>query len=384
MKIYWPFLILILLMSILKSHAEKQPKFFILCTANGDSAAKYAGAFERTMASYLVEAFPCARAKTQGDINTRLQREQLNQRLGSSNGDMGSFCNDLACDYLLNLEISDFLSDKIIVSASCIRYNSKESIARDSKPGSRDFISIKNLLNQVSKSIVAKLGKYEICPFTGPVTINIQSLKDTTIIEEYGVYCNEADQQFRKETKIYSLTKSDWNLERKGISWTVGTMTFNSEELQEIVEENGCYKCQSSNREGGRTYTEKKSFTVNGTGLSHLSVREGTSQPDTRVILKFLSNGTYMIQFKGVSDSITALEKREEKAVGTCDNMQLVRNEVPRKTTIPLNYFFGPYPGKSTDKVLKQKDVKTMIDPATKGKSKIAIDFDLKNFNQPK
>lgn len=378
MKRYSIFLIFVLFLLAVGCYAQSQPKFFIVCKANGDTASKYAGAFERTMASYLIEAFPCARAKTQGDINTRLQRERLNLLLGTISGNMSSYCNDLACDYLVSLEISDFLSNKIVVSASCIKYNAVVSIARDAKHGSRDFNTIKELINQVSKSIVDKLSKYEICPFTGPVTINIHSIKDTTSIEEYGVYCNEADQQFRKETTNYSLTKSDWKLERKGISWTMGTMTFSSEELQEISEENGCYKCRSSDREGGRTYTEKKSFKVNGTGLSHLSVREGTSQPDTRIILKFLSDGTYIIQFKGVSDAISALEKNEEQAVGTCDNKALVRNETPRKITIPLNCFFGPYPGKSTDEILQKNDSKVVRDPITRETSTIAIDYTLK------
>lgn len=378
MKKYSLFLIFILFIVTTHSFAGWQPKFFIICKTTGDTANKYAGAYERTMASYLVDAFSCARAKTQGDINTRLKRERLNQLLGTGSGNLSSYCNDLACDYLVSLEISDFLSDQIIVSASCIKYNVKESIARDAKHGSRDFASIKALINQVSKSIVDKLGKYEICPFTGPVAINIHSLKDSTEIEEYGVYCNEMDQQFRKETKTYSLTKSDWKLERKGISWTVGTMTFSSEEYLEIAEENGCYKCQSSNREGGRTYTQKKSFNVSGTGLSHQSVRQGTSQPDTRIEIKFLSDGTYVVHFKGVSDIITALEKNEEKAVGTCDNKPLVRNETPREITIPLNYFFGPYPGKSTDEILQKKDSKVVHNPVNHENTTISIDYTLR------
>jgi hypothetical protein len=378
MKKYSLFLVFMLLIVTAQSYAAWQPKFFIICKTTGDTANKYAGGFERTMASYLVEAFPCARAKTQGDINTRLQRERLNQLLGNGAENTSSFCDDLACDYLLNLEISDFLSDKIVVSASCIKYNIKVSIARDAKHGSRDYASIKTLINQVSKSIVDKLGKYEICPFTGPVAVNIHSLIDSTMVEEYGVYCNEMDQQFRSQTKKYGLTKSDWDLERKGISWTIGTMTFTSQEFLEIEEENGCYKCQTSNREGGRTYTQKSSYNVSGTGLSHQSVRQGTSQPDTRIELKFLSDGTYMVQFKGVSDIITATEKNEEQAVGTCDNKPLVRNETPREITIPLNYFFGPYPGKSTDEILQKKDSKVIHNPVTHENTTITIDYTLR------
>jgi len=106
-------------------------------------------------------------------------------------------------------------------------------------------------------------------------------------------------------------------------------------------------------------------------------VRQGTAQPDTRILLKFLSDDTYIVQFKGVSDLITALEKNEEQAVGTCDNKPLVRNETKREISIPLNHFFGPYPGKSTDKVLQKKDSKVVYDPVTHEKSTITIDFTL-------
>lgn len=377
MKTYSFVLMLFLTVLIQESFAEKQPKFFIVCRAIGDTATKYTGAYERTMASYLVEAFPCARAKTQGDINTRLAREVLNQRLAGGNAEMSSYCSDLACDYLLSLEISDFLSDQVVVSASCIRLDEIESIARDAKHGSRDYNSIKTLVNQVSMSIVDKLSKYEICAFIGPVTLSVRTEKDTTMIEEYGVYCNETDQRYRKETKDYSLTTSDWKLERKGIPWTSGTMTFNSEELQRIVEDNGCYKCQSSQREGGRTVTLKKSFKVNGSGISNLSVREGKPQQDTRVVIEFLANGTYIIKPKGTSDPATALEKMEEQAVGTCDNISPVKNETQREITIPLKYPFGPYPGKSTDKFLQQNETKVFRDPVNKEKTTVTIDFSL-------
>ncbi|MGB5264573.1 MAG: hypothetical protein WBN28_13320, partial [Lutimonas sp.] len=98
---------------------------------------------------------------------------------------------------------------------------------------------------------------------------------------------------------------------------------------------------------------------------------------DTRVEIEFLSDGTYIIKPKGTSDPATALEKWEEKAVGTCDNIAPVKEENQKEKTTQLKYPFGPYPGKSTDKFLQQSETKVFRDPVSNEKTTVTLDFSL-------
>jgi hypothetical protein len=116
---------------------------------------------------------------------------------------------------------------------------------------------------------------------------------------------------------------------------------------------------------------------VKGSGISHESSRDGKPQDDTRVELEFLENGKYLVIAKGTSQPITGEEKVVTKAEGTCDNMPQETKIVPREIKIPLKVIFGPYEGRTTDKVLHQNDTKEITDPSTKEKSTFTIDFTL-------
>lgn len=378
MRKHYIILILLLFTMLQNTAAQKKPRFFIMCIASGDSAEKYAGSYERVMAYYLEKEFPCAKVTTQGDIIARVGSERVNQLLGHNDGSLRSFCDDLSCDYFLNLELTNFLSNQIIASASCIYYKKVQPMVRFAKEGSRTPGGIKDLCNLVSETLADKLSRYEICPFTGPVTLNITTDRDTTTINEYRVYCNESDQMYRTERIFRSHTESIWNLERKGIPLTEGTMTFSSNELTNVVEEDGCHKCKSG-REGGRIYTQKSSYKVKGSGISHQSSLDGKPQEDTRIELKFFPDGTYTINPKGTSLPAKAEEHFEVYAEGTCDNLPRELKILEKQVTLPMNPVFGPYLGKSSDKILKQKDEKIIYDPVTGEKITIIIEFELKH-----
>ena len=66
------------------------------------------------------------------------------------------------------------------------------------------------------------------------------------------------------------------------------------------------------------------------------------------------------------------------KAEGTCDNQPQQTKTETREITIPLNVIFGPYAGKSTDKLLQEKDEKKIKNPANHEEEIISIDFSLK------
>jgi hypothetical protein len=364
---------------ILPDLQAQKPHFFIECNqAQGDTAAKYARAYERLMADYLKKAYPCADVSTQGDVYLKIDRDRYNQVTGDQYYKIGSYCNDLPHDYWVHLVMSEYTEGKVMVIARCFKYKEVDCIADAGNVRvANDFASLTEGCKTMSQRLIDMLGKYEICAFQGPVAITISSDLDSTRLEQYSVYCNGADQQYRKEKVIKNHTFSDWKLERKGIPWTEGTMTFYTDEMSKTTEEDGCHKCKSG-REGGLITTLKNSMKVKGQGISHESEFQGKKQDDTRVELRFLENGTYLVIAKGTSQPVTGQEMVTVQAEGTCDNQPEQTKPVQRDITVPLKAIFGPYTGKTTDKLLQEKDEKKVTDPVTREQQTITIDFSLK------
>jgi len=371
------FIIAIVLFTGFSSYAQK-PGFFVKCTkAEGDEASKYVMNFERLVATDLSEAFHCATVNANYSLLNRLQWEKEYQ-LNGGDADF-SVCKYLKADYLVLLSMIEGNQNQLQVKATCIDYRNKKNIIASEVlklTTSIDYAGFAESCKKISDKLIKELGKYEICAFTGPVSVTINSELDSTKTVDYGVYCNQSDQRYHQEIVINNNTFSDWKLQRKGIPWTEGTMTFYTNEISKVTEENGCYKCKTG-REGGRTYSETRSMKVKGSGISHESSRDGKPQDDTRVELEFLENGKYLVIAKGTSQPITGEEKVVTKAEGTCDNMPQETKIVPREIKIPLKVIFGPYEGRTTDKVLHQNDTKEITDPSTKEKSTFTIDFTL-------
>ena len=378
-KMKKPYFLLILIFCFATTNLVAQKRhFFVSCYATGDTSVQYAAAYARLVAEDLKVSFPCADVTTESDISTKLKREYFNELSGNPSPDLTHISNDLPHDYWVNLRLNDYTEGKVMIMAGCWKYNQVKNIAEAyHQRVTNDFASFSQGCRKVSQSLMDMLGKYEICAFQGPVSINISATIDSTNTVDYGVYCNESDQQFHQEMVIHDETVSDWKLERMDVFRTEGTMTFNLSEESKLTEENGCYKCKSG-REGGRTSTEIRTMKVNGSGISHESTFEGKPQDDTRIELKFLENGTYLVIAKGTSQPATSIVKLVTKAEGTCDNQPQQTKTESLKKTIPLNHFFGPYTGKATDKLLQQKDSKETVDPVTREKTTVTIDFTLK------
>ena len=368
---------IILLLAGMPSFAQK-PGFFVKCTeALGDTAAKYAMNFERLVGRQISDAFLCATVNTQSSLNARLAWEKDYQTMGGE-GEL-NVCQYLKSDYMVFLSMNEVNSSLLNVSAKCI-YSKKPNVIAESFKAFRtsmNYAAFAAACTEVTNELIKELGKYEICAFQGPVDITISSDLDSTSVESYNVYCNQSDQQYRKEKVIKNHTFSEWKLQRKGIPWTDGTMTFYTDEMTQSTEEDGCHKCKSG-REGGLVTTMKSTLKVKGSGISHDSKYHEKEQDDTRIELRFLENGTYLVIAKGTSKPVTGQEMVTLKAEGTCDNQTEQTKPVPRDITVPLNTIFGPYSGKATDKTLQQKDEKKVIDPVTREEQTIKIDFSLK------
>jgi hypothetical protein len=320
--------------------------------------------------------FPCAEIMDQESLSEMLRWERSRQLLGSgSQEELLNIVSALGSKYLVSFKVT-VSGDQMYFKAVCLDSRNAKTLAHAEMMAPINQAS--SMVSNISKDLVKQLDKYEICHFVGPVNLVISSSRDTTEIDQYPVYCNGMDNTYRKVTQIENNKESIWNLRRIGNSWSEGTMTFSSSEKISVEESNGCYKCPSG-REGGRIYHQKKSYQVKGNGISHESKYKDKLQQDTRVELEFLENGTYLIKPKGTSLPAVAIEKIEISAEGTCDNVSPESKTMNNEVTIPLYVIFGPYPGKSTDKLLKQSDVIKTVNPVSGERSTITIDFELKH-----
>jgi len=335
--------------------------------------------FEKVISKSLKDEFPCADVVSDNDIRTKLGKMR-NMELNGKDipANMNNVGKDLPHDYWVSLGMHDYVDGKVQLYARCYKYKTLDCIANaGSLVAANNLTSVTDACKKLSKKLIDELNKKEICTFKGPVSITVNSIIDSTELVEYGVYCNQSDQQYRKETVIKNNTFSDWKLQRKGISWAEGTMTFSTNESTRVTEEDGCHKCKTG-REGGRTYKNEKSFHIAGSGISHESSYKGKPQEDTRIELEFVAEGTlnYYVIAKGTSLPVTGEEKSFEEAQGTCDNLPRTAKNNPREVRIPLWVVFGPYPGKITDDVLQHKESK-VITNLNGEKSTITIDFRL-------
>lgn len=355
--------------------AKGNPKVFVYCTVKLDDPSTYYSDFERIVEFYLKQSYPCLTFKDNTYIRKRLGEEKQKQLMGTAD-DLPSFCNDLACDYFVHIELEPLFTDQVVASATFMHYKKVEALARYAKNGARNPAAIIDLMNEVSKTMTEKLSKYEICYYLGPVNLEVRSVTDTVKKEERQEYCNGSDQMYKKTEDIDNTTTSSWKLVRYQ-SGTDGNMTFSMDERIKIEEIDGCHKCSKSNREGGWTHNLETRFKIEGSGISEASIVDSKPQDDTRVELTFFSNGTYILDIKGTSKPAKGTETKKESAEGTCDNISPNSKDNPREVTIPIKAVFGPYQGKSTDKVLSHKDTKVVRIPPNGEEQTIEIDFTL-------
>ncbi|MHC1775399.1 MAG: hypothetical protein AB9834_08310 [Lentimicrobium sp.] len=369
------FLLLVAIVAVSDVYAQK-PHFFIECNqAMGDTSQKYSNAFARLVADEIKEAFPCSRVNTQSDIVRKLDSLRFRTLIGDFEGDLPSFCDMLAHDYWIHLRMIDYTEGRVSIIARCFKYKKIDCLADAGMVRcGNSFSELTEGCKKITKTLIDMMSKFEICPFTGPVNLTIQSEYDTTTKQEYPVYCNEMDQTYVREETIYKRTDSKWQLERKGIPRATGTMSFTMSESSSLEVQSGCYQC-SSGRKGGRVYTRTNSFNTEGSGLSTESSYNGNKQDDTRIEIEFFEDGTYILTAKGTSKPARGYGKEDEKAEGSCDNIPSDPRSIPREITLPLRVVLGPFPGKSTDEILRQKDTIKKRNPVSNEMETITYEF---------
>ena len=347
--------------------AQQKSYFFVVCNPSGDSIAKYAGEYEKLVANYIEKEFPCARAKTQHDIYDKVEVERQRQLRGGET-DWHSFCDDLKADFLVNLEASEFMSNQIIVSASVIDYKKKEAVARESLYGSNTVSSMKKLFKQVAESITKKLADYEICPYSGDVTIKIKSDKDETKPDYIPSPCGG---NATINTEIKSNSTLEWKLKKVKKIQTSGTMTYKMHETYTITSNYPCYICDDGQK-GAAEITETRESEGQVEGLSKDSSFEGLKIDDARISIKFLSDGTYTILLQGTSKKGPMKVTEEKKVKGICESESKPKDTKNKQIDVPLSIILGPYKGTPQDKTLSQSETKDL----SQGQEQITLTID--------
>lgn len=352
---------------------QKKPQFNIECQIDCDTARKYADGFERIVEYFLDDQFSCCKTVTKGDIIGKLEADKISQLYFGTG--MKSYCEDLACDYFMILYLQEGMG-KILATASCYRWKGKEPLSRETLYIPKDG-DIVQLMTDVAKSITEKLSKYEICSYEGPVELSVTGKKDTTITVEHSVYCNQMDHVYKKTIVEKSDTHSEWKLQKKSKEFAEGDVTFTINELTTIEEDDGCHKCSTSDREGGRSVNSSQSLDYSSSGLSEESKLDGEVHADARIVLDFRPDDTYTITIKATTKMYQAMERGYIEAVGTCDGSPRENIENARQVSAFAYQVFGPYKGKPTDKTLTMNDSKTFYEPVTHEKTTITIDYTL-------
>lgn len=337
-------------------YAEEPPRFLILCQASGDTAVKYSDAYETVMESYLKEAFTCAKITKRSSVVTSLERERINQLLGDGEQQTNTnFAKEMNYDYLVRLILKTFEGKQIFVRAVCLARKDVKCVADGNYilvP--MDYQGVKDGINEMSKTLVDKLYKYEICPFKGDINIKIISTKKENTPEEYPVYCNGLDGYYKKTVSFDKYSENDWTITKTGKESATGTVKFNLSEETIIDEINPCYEC-SPKKQGQRSYYEKSTTYADIEGLSNESESYGIPVDDARVELIFSETGTYRLK---VSASSTQGEKRhreEINATGVCGNENLPPETWTSKIDEGIDEILGPFTGTPQDKTLSYK-----------------------------
>jgi len=372
-------IILLMLLFYLSSGVATAAKtrFFIATSCNNQAATGYFPHFEVMFANALKKEFPCVETMSDNSILTLLEHEKQKQFLGAGDyEELSTIGQAMGCDYLVSLKVQ-VLGTTTLITAFCADTRKSKVISRSMASVADGSSGIKDM-EKVSKELVEGLKKYEICPFTGPINVEVKTERNDKKTESYAVYCNGLDGLYKLDVTTKKTSDSDWKLIKTSKNRIIGSVTYTLQEETETEEHNDCHTC-TSGRLGPRLYKETELKTAKVEGLSNESVADNQQIEDARAEITFLDNGTYTLKVKAASRKGDMKLRTEKKAEGTCDNQNPPPISIDKKADVPLEETtFGPFPGTSLDKILSHKDTFTTIDPVTKEKTIITYDFNLK------
>jgi len=375
------FLIIVLLFSMVVCKAQESQKARIRVTynLNGDSllALKYAEDLYYHIFHMMKKDFPCVSFVDDQVIRLGLNQQRELQLVGAgSDQALKDFSkNAVNVDYYIFLKTIITQSGIVTVTAVFRDAKTKDDLSDCYFLGDVSTTTF-TALEKPARQLVDGLRNVEICPYKGPIKIEVLSDLFVDVKNEYPVFCNEQDRTYKISYRENKHSKNIWNFEKTTRVYARTFVDYNiSEETEKIVDD-GCYPCPS-----GKT---KRYFrqTISKTGridkVSEESQLFGKRLNDARIEIKFADDGTYTIKVDAASAQADITTTINQQAESWCDENVPIKT-IKHKTDIGLTYIFGPYKGLATDEVLAQNpDPIVIVNPISKEKTTYNVSFNLK------
>ncbi|HCE57605.1 MAG TPA: hypothetical protein DER09_07270 [Prolixibacteraceae bacterium] len=379
------FLLTILALVIFSLHAEEKVKFYMANKIECDSstntiAYEKRNILEDVVGKKLQDNYPCISLSTQTGVHIRLDALRKQCYLKDVPTDdiqkqLSSIGSALDCNYLVYTYIKVFPDKKAMVTCKVMDYKKAQVIA--SSLLSQNISSISNsVAEKMAEEMMDQLKDHEICPYEGKLTIEIESEKEESTSSS--AVCDNGI--ITTQIKLNSKSTGKWELNKNGLRKAGGSVSYDLNEKTETTIINPCYVCP----DGTKTMAQiQETKTVEGkvSGLSSKSVFEGQNVEDCRVKIMFLSDETYYILVKAVTEKGNLKTTIDKKVNAPCATGDEEKPEEPRNNEIdiPLVVVLGPYKGTTKDAVLSQNETKDLTQGQEKGTAKINFSLTRKN-----
>lgn len=350
-----------------------RPKFFIVSKSESDlvDAITVCHAFETDLFKELTQTFPCVDIMDDGSLREMIRVEKMKQLLGAgSDEDLKNIAGAIGSDYLVTFKVQ-VLPSQMIMTAKVLEIRKAEVLAISQVAGGIGQASANAKI--IARDLTKQLIEYELCPFTGPLTIEVKSELEDTQTDYASAPCGSGDNVTITTTRESNSTLK-WELNKYSREGASGTANYDLYEKMTIVSDFSCYKCKNGDQ-GPVKITETNEQEAKVEGLSNESVSEGQQVDDGRVTLVFLDNGTYTVEVKATSKEGNLKISKEKKVEGMCESESEPKDTKNKKVDIPIKAVFGPYQGTIKDKTLHQKETKDVSQG--KEKTTVTIDFTL-------
>lgn len=357
-----------------------KPRFFITrSTINGAAPTlaetAYLEYFEAEITKLLLKTYPCAKITTRSGFLAALENERKKELLCTGDPNALSYLGEsLGCDYLISIKVG-VQNGNVNITALCFYTKKEETLSRAGKIAADGDAGL-DAVETAAKDLIDGLKKYEICPFTGPVKVRVESKAQTEDKEEYPVNCKGKEGIFKKVVNVYKTSDNNWELNKDDKYSASGSVQLKMYEEMKIEEQNDCYPGPNGNY-GGRSSYERTVSTADVQGLSEESEIYGVKVDDARAELIFLEDGTYTLKVKAASKQGDMKEKKEEHAEGTYDNIPPRTTTKNKKADVSMYKIFGPFRGNAQEKSLTQKGTVKEVDEDTQEERTITFEFNL-------
>jgi hypothetical protein len=270
------------------------------------------------------------------------------------------------------VKYSMYVNSEEMAQATVTCANSEGEIIADfSEPFPPSEVTGEAIISPV-KRLMDNLKKHEICPYTGPVNVEVTSEREES--SSSSTPCDAG--MIVTDVEINSNSTLRWELVKEDLARTSGTVTYDMKENYKTVISNSCYICDDGTKGFAKT-TETTESEARVQGLSNESISDGAQVSDARIRITFLDDGTYLLTVKATSEKGPMKITTEKKFDGPCTSSN--ENEPPdtknKSIDVPITAVFGPYKGTAEDKVLSQNEEKDVSQG--KEKSTVKIDFTL-------